>query len=35
MANEAFAPTKIDQLLRNTDWRPTDGLSQYLRIPAG
>ncbi|MGB8142103.1 MAG: hypothetical protein WCF52_16690, partial [Pseudolabrys sp.] len=27
MTNEAFARVKIDQLLRDTDWHLTDGLS--------
>jgi len=27
VTNEAFARIKIDQLLKDTDWRLTDGIS--------
>ena len=33
MTNEAFARIKIDQLLKDTDWRLTDGLSVRYEYP--
>ena len=33
MTNEAFARVKIDQLLKDTDWRLTDGLSVRYEYP--
>ena len=33
MTNEAFARVKIDQLLRDADWRLTDGLSVRFEYP--
>ena len=33
MTNEAFARIKIDQLLKNTDWRLTDGISVRYEYP--
>lgn len=35
MTNEAFARIKIDQLLKDTDWRLTDGLSVRCEYPLG
>ena len=33
MPNEAFARVKIDQLLKDADWRLTDGLSVRFEYP--
>ena len=33
MTNEAFARIKIDQLLKDTDWRLTDGISVRYEYP--
>lgn len=33
MTNEAFARIKIDQLLKDTDWRLTDGISVRFEYP--
>src|SRR5258708_29095693 len=33
VTNEAFARVKIDQLLRDTDWHLTDGLSVRYEYP--
>jgi type I restriction enzyme R subunit len=33
VTNEAFARVKIDQLLRDTDWKLTDGRSVRLEYP--
>ena len=33
MANEAFARIKIDQLLKDAEWRLTDGLSVRYEYP--
>ena len=33
MTNEAFARIKIDQLLNDTDWRLTDGISVRSEYP--
>lgn len=33
MTNEAFARIKIDQLLKDTDWRLTDGISMRYEYP--
>jgi type I restriction enzyme R subunit len=33
LTNEAFARVKIDQLLRDADWRLTDGLSVRFEYP--
>jgi type I restriction enzyme R subunit len=33
MANEAFARVKIDQLLKDADWRLTDGRSVRFEYP--
>ena len=33
MTNEAFARIKIDQLLKDADWRLTDGLSVRYEYP--
>lgn len=33
MTNEAFARIKIDQLLTDTDWRLTDGVSVRYEYP--
>ena len=33
MTNEAFARVKIDQLLKDTEWRLTDGLSVRYEYP--
>ncbi len=33
VTNEAFARIKIDQLLKNTDWRLTDGISVRYEYP--
>ena len=35
MTNEAFARVKIDQLLKDTEWRLTDGLSVRFEYPLG
>ena len=33
MTNEAFVRVKIDQLLRDTDWKLTDGRSVRFEYP--
>jgi type I restriction enzyme, R subunit len=33
VTNEAFARIKIDQLLKDTDWRLTDGISVRYEYP--
>ena len=33
MTNEAFARVKIDQLLKDSDWRLTDGVSVRYEYP--